>query len=104
MGTIRTLTKTTAATIVWTLATTKGGADRLAEVLEAQESGWLYDRQNQKLSESWANGKQSGYEVVDTGITKCSEYADTAVDAIKEMFSDEQKPKPTHGYGNFGRS
>jgi len=98
MSTFKILIKTTAAIAVHTTGTIKGGLDELAISIEAKEEGYIYDRQNKSIKESFTQGKSLGSVSTRTAI-------DYTVDTVTDLFTDD-KPKPTKktsGYGSFGK-
>jgi len=98
MSTFKILIKTTAAIAVHSLGTGKGVLDELAISIEAKEEGYIFDRQNQSIKESFTSGKTLGSVSTRRSI-------DYTVDTITDLFTDD-KPKPTKktsGYGSFGK-
>ncbi len=97
MSTFKTLIKTTAAIAVHSAGTVKGGLDELAISIEAKEAGYIFDRQNMNISESFTQGKSLGSESTRTAI-------DYTVNTIADFFADaEPTKKKTVGYGGFGK-
>lgn len=106
MGTFKTLTKTTAAVLVHSTGAIKGGLDAMAETIEATDAGYLYDRQNNTLNDSFTKGKAVGYDGVSVAINYTSDMVGSATDAVLDAFSsDDKKPvvKKPMGYGSFGK-